>query len=118
MYTHVCGYKFCIGVDANGIDGGRGNSINVNIWSMPGEFDDQLKWPAKARFTIELINQQGGENTECTSDETIWNRPDEFTKIAVFKRFHGRHCKFLGHSELGQFLDYDTLHFILSKIVI
>ena len=31
MYTHVCGYKFCIGVDANGCRGvGHGNSIYVD----------------------------------------------------------------------------------------
>ena len=27
MYTHVCGYKFCIGVDANGHAGEREKSI-------------------------------------------------------------------------------------------
>ena len=64
MYTHVCGYKFCIGVDANGCRGvGHGNSIWMDLWSMPGEYDDQLKWPANAKFTIELINQTG--RREC-----------------------------------------------------
>ena len=67
MYTHVSGYKFCIGVDANGKWGGHGKSIYVDIWGMPGEFDDQLKWPAKANFTIELINQLGEENATCTT---------------------------------------------------
>ena len=34
MYTHVCGYKFCIGVDANGYFYGRGNSVNVDVWGV------------------------------------------------------------------------------------
>ena len=69
----MSGYKFCIGVDANGRGLGHGKSIYVAVWGIPGEFDDQLKWPAKAKFTIELINQQGGENATCT---TLANKRD------------------------------------------
>ena len=62
MYTHVRGYKFCVGVDANGcLMNGHGNSIFVDLWFMPGEFDGQVKWPAKEKLKIELINQQGGK---------------------------------------------------------
>ena len=43
MYTHLCGYKFCIGIDANGCGNTQGNSVNVELWSMEGEYDDQLK---------------------------------------------------------------------------
>ena len=67
MYTHVSGYKFCIGVNANGCWGGHGKSIGMNMLGMPGEFDDQLKWPTTAKFTIELINQLGGKNATCTT---------------------------------------------------
>ena len=52
MYTHVCGYKFCLGVDANGIGLGRGKSIRVMLWTMSGEYDDKLEWPAWVKFTI------------------------------------------------------------------
>ena len=55
MYTHLHGYKICVGVDANGYGRGRGKSLYVGLWVLPGEFDEQLKWPAKAKFTIELI---------------------------------------------------------------
>ena len=75
MYTHVGGYKFCVGVDANGYGGiGRGSSIFVDLWALPGEFDDQLKWPARAKFMIKLINQMGGENASHTM-ELEWSRP-------------------------------------------
>ena len=56
MYTHVGGYKFCVGVDM--YLGRHGKSIYVDLWVMPGEFDDQVKWPANNKFTIERINQQ------------------------------------------------------------
>ena len=74
MYTHPGGYKFCIGVDANGWSAGRGKSVNVEVWRMPGEHDSQLKWPASAKFTIELINQQGGENVVCTTSTQDWEK--------------------------------------------
>ena len=75
MYTHVCGYKFYIGVDANGYSFGRGKAVYVNVWGIPGNYDDQLKWPARAKFTIELINQQGRENATSTTDIITWKRP-------------------------------------------
>ena len=117
MYTHVSGYKFCIGVDANGRLGGRGKSIYVAVWGMPGEFDDQLKWPAKAEFTIELINQQGGENATCTTlvnierSTTPYKILDHFTRISI-----GGYPAFLEHSLLYKFLINDTLHFRVSEV--
>ena len=66
MYTHVCGYKFCIRVDASGSGPGHGNYLNVKVWLMPGKYDSQLKWPANANITIELGNQHGGESISFT----------------------------------------------------
>ena len=67
MYTHVCGYKFCKGVAANGYFDGRGKAIDVTVWDMPGEYDGLLKWPAKAKFIVELIHQHGGVKASGTS---------------------------------------------------
>ncbi len=116
MYTHVCGYKFCIGVDANGWGPEHGSSIHVYIWSMPGEFDSRLPWPVAARFTIELINQQGGQNAMCTS-QVILNKSGAncyFTWLGGFHRI--KFSVFIVHSELQNFLDNDTLHFFLSRV--
>ena len=106
----MCGYKFYIGVDANGYDDGRGNSVYVDVCSIPGDYDDQLKWPAKAKFTIELINQQGGENATCTTDIITWKQP--VTAGVPFGTF----CRveiddwngFIEHSQLDDFLFNDT----------
>ena len=68
-YTHVCGYKFCIGI------GTRGNGVNVDLWAMKGEYDDQLKWPVTVRFTLELINHfEDGEDKKSTLTVT-WTKP-------------------------------------------
>jgi len=68
MYSHVCGYQFFAGVDANGYRSGHGKTIHVDLGVMPGEFDDRLKCPAKAVFTIELSNQRGGKNVSHTME--------------------------------------------------
>ena len=116
MYTHVCGYKFCIGVAANGCGTGRGNSVDVTVWVMPGEHDGLLKWPAKAKFTVELIHQRGGENASGTSGETMWNQPRAITRV---RRIPGDKCDiygFIEHSKLGDFLVNDTRYFSVSNI--
>ena len=115
MYTHVGGYKFCIGVDANGYGSGLGKSIYVDLFSMPGEYDDQLKWPAKATFTVELINQKGGENASRSTTIT-WNLlASEYNHICGFDRIH---CGFIEHSQLHSFLKNNTLYFFVSEIKI
>ena len=117
MYTHVSGYKFCIGVDANGAGEGHGTSIYVDIWGMPGDFDDQLKWPAKAKFTIELINQLGEENATCTTLVNIERPITKHKFLACFRRITiGDDRAFLEHSLLYKFLIDDTLHFRVSEI--
>ena len=63
-----------IGIDAKGA---RGSYLNVEVWMMKGEYDDQLQWPATAKFTLELINHfENGENKTCTITPT-WGRPTE-----------------------------------------
>ena len=101
MYTHTCGYKFCTQVYANSI------YLCVALFSLPGEFDSRLNWPAKAKFTIEIIDQQEGKNAVC-AQVTDWRQPtceSLITRIGVVKI-----------SRLHDFLVNDTLHFLISNI--
>ena len=107
MYTHVGGYKFCIGVDANGYDDGHGRSIFVDLWALPGEFDDQLKWPARAKFTIELISQRGRPTLRCNR-QVLWNKFAYSEQIESFDRLE---YGFLDHSRLSSYLKQDSLVF-------
>ena len=113
MYTHVCGYKFCIEVDANGYGYGRGNYLGVSLYTMSGLYDDELKWPVSAKFTIELINQYGGENASH-SETNRWNKPN--AKYCVIGRFSRIGLDFLKHYDLKSFLKSDTLYFHVSKV--
>ena len=118
MYTHMYGYKFSVGVDANGRGQGRGKAIAIGPWSMPGEYDDLLKWPARVVFTIELINQKGRENAIYKSGEVKWSRPAQpYEPTVVFRRISvGGNAAFLEHSEVSDFLVNDTLLFRISNI--
>ena len=113
MYTHLCGYKFCIGVDPNGVDSGQGKSVYVIAGFMSGEYDDVLKWPVKVKITLQLINQEGGENA-CHSVTGTWKKPtSEYGDGYGFYR-SGR--GFLENSELSSFLKDDTLYFFVSEV--
>ena len=116
MYTHMCGYKFCIGVDANGFGSGHGKAIVIEVWVMPGEYDDILKWPAKAKFTVKLLNQQGGRNASGTSDERTWSQPRTITRECWICRDECNRFGFIEHSKLKNFLFNNTLYFSVSNI--
>ena len=119
MYTHPGGYKFCIGKDANEYGSSRGRSVNVEVWAMKGEYDDQLQWPVTAKFTLELINHfENGENKTCTITPT-WGRSRSV--YTPFLTVPGRGHHLISHSELPHnsvtrthFLKDDTLNFHLS----
>ena len=86
---------------------------------IPGDYDDQLKWPARAKFTIKLINQQGRENATSTTDIITWKRPVTASRLGnVYRIKIGFGYYFIEHSKLGDFLVNDTLHFNVSKVEI
>ena len=113
MYTHMGGYKFCVGVDANGYGSGRGKSIFVDLWAMPGEFDDRLEWPAKAEFKIELINQRGRQNVS-SNRHSQWSQPTGLTCIGGFflPKIHG----LLDHNNMDSFLEDNCLVFYVRDV--
>ncbi len=113
MYSHLFGYKFCIGIDANGYGSGHDKSIRVDIWSLQGEFDDKLKWPVEGQITIELINQRGGENAKGTST-FIWNITQK--KSSYPTQIERIPDGFIEHRNLGPFLTNDTLFFHIIDI--
>ena len=120
MYTHVCGYKFCVGIDANGYGDIHGKAIGAELWFMQGEYDHQLKWPAQANFTIELLNQHGGDNIIHTLKRVQWQkRTTTYEYIHSFAPIqYGIYWAFIEHAKLADFLDNDTLYFHLSNITV
>ena len=57
FYTHLQGYKMTLNVYAHGDGKCKGTHASTFIGLMKGEFDDQLKWPFRGKFEIELLVQ-------------------------------------------------------------
>ena len=104
MYTHLHGYKFYARVYVSAL-----NYLCVALRSMPGEYDDHLHWLARANFTIELINQQGGESAVPPKYTWWWNKPRVKSKITSG-------TSVLETSKLDDFLVNNTLHFRIPKV--
>ena len=82
MYTHTGGYKFCIGVDITG-----SGAITVALWSMQGEYDERLKWPVTADFTIELVNHYPNGKNRTVTNKMTWHKPKSLYKeVSTFSR--------------------------------
>ena len=114
MYTHICGYKFCIGIEANGRKDARGHAITVYFESMKGEYDHMLKWPARVKFTLELINQMGGENFRSTRVRE-WNKP---IYLNCFEFYFESRYDFISHADLEEFLHDNTLYFNIFEVTV
>ena len=57
FYTHNNGYKMCLCVDAAGYGHGKGTHLSMFLYLMKGPHDDELTWPLRAKFEINLLNQ-------------------------------------------------------------
>ena len=119
MYTHLYGYKFFFEIKANGHVGRRGMAVRVALWSTPGEFDSQLKWPVQVKITLELINQHGGDNIVAQKDQVSWSKSGMSRAVTFFGNIYYLGCYHLiNHSELNNYLVNDTLCFRFSTLVL
>ena len=66
FYSHVGGYKFCLRVEAGGVDAGKGVYLGVAVHLMKGEYDDNLTFPFCGDITIQLANQSRESAHHCT----------------------------------------------------
>ena len=113
FYSHQCGYKMYLGVQANGVENCEGSHISAFIYIMRGEYDDILMWPYKGTLKITAIgkNQLMGRTLNC--DNLCLQ--DRATEGGSSKRKCG-FPQFLPHSLLEEYLRNDTLRFKISEI--
>ena len=114
MYTQDCGYKFTIGIDANGFGSSRGKAMRVWMKSLPGEYDDQLEWPAKVSFQIELVGNNGITNWIVTDTKT-WVKPSATSGFCQsFSHEPTEEYVFIYHCSLWDYICNDALKFIIT----
>ena len=62
--------------------------VRLSLYAMQREYDDLLKWPAKASLAIGLLHQQGEMDQEITSRKQHTNL---MTHTVLFPLFHLRY---------------------------
>ena len=117
FYTHPGGYQCCIRVLPNGVGEGSGTHVGVVLWSVAGQFDGTLPWPAKATFTLQLLNQHRDQDHVTVTERIEWEEPTGVGYVGTFSD------TFIPHAELGwnagkqtKYLHEDCLRFRMAKI--
>ena len=59
------GYVVCLRVNAAGIDDGKGTHVSVYLHLMKGPYDDELEWPMRGTFSIQLVDPTNETNNVC-----------------------------------------------------
>lgn len=116
MYTHTCGYKFCIGIDANGRGFDRGHNVMLHLYAMKGEYDDKLRWPLEAEFTLVLVNHLADGQNMKIAKRVTWGRP-EYKNIYITCAGRISHAA-LENDKKTQFLKNDALYFHVISLVL
>lgn len=57
FFSQNQGYKMCLNVDANGYGDSRGTHMSIWLCLLKGPYDDELTWPLRERFEIQVLNQ-------------------------------------------------------------
>ena len=121
MYTHPGGYKFELLLWPNGpvSRSGWGTHVSGNVYSLKGDHDTTLKFPAKFTITLQLLNQHRNQN-HYTRDIQC-----EIKTRADIGNYIGTDFTFIPHAALKwnrdkqtQYLKDNCLRFKITKIVL
>ena len=118
FYTQPKGYKICLHVIAAGYGDGADTHVTISLMLMKGEYDDQLKWPFRGKFIIELLSQDGDKRRSKTvnfnnAPDASRNRVMDGEQAQESRGFR----KFIPYTELKpMYLQNDCLKFCIKKV--
>ncbi len=73
FYAHSRGVNFLVGTDH------WDDTFYVELYQLPGEFDDEIEWPVKCTVTVHLLNQLGEHDHIRGSKTLTLTRPQKKT---------------------------------------
>ena len=82
FYTSLYGYKLCMRINLNGVDGGEGEHVALYVHMMQGDYDAILEWPFKLRKVEFAILDQ----CDATEARHHISRSLEVNPYAAFQR--------------------------------
>ena len=65
------GYKFCLRINLNGVDSGKGKQIALFVHMLTGHFDARLQWPFKGNITLTHLDQSSKSSAPEHITETF-----------------------------------------------
>ena len=117
LYTHEHGYKMYFVVRPT-LLACRSTHVSVLLYTKPGEFDDQLKWPVEATITLQLLNRYRDEDHITLTNEWKWSKPTQPTYLTCWHNA-------ISHTDLEwngrkrtQYLKNDCLAFRLTRVIV
>ena len=72
FYSHAGGYKMVIIIRPNGFNLWQGTHVSLHVFLLPGEFDDQLRWPFNGTIIVEVY--------DCISERWSFKRVIEMNE--------------------------------------
>ena len=124
FYSHIGGYKMCLGVDANGDGSAADTHVTVAVYLVRGEYDDNLVWPFRGDVTLHLVNRKVDEGHVERTAHFNDSTPD----VGAGRVMEGERAprgqgwaQFISHSALGygrntKFFDKDALEFRVTSV--
>ena len=123
FYTHSCGYKMQLRVDANGTQDGENTHASVFVYLMKGDFDDELTWPFQGHVTVQILNQlEDSNHYERVIEFPKGTNPLSVDRVTVGGRVKAGHgfSQFIPHLDLScddseqcQYLKDDCIKFVV-----
>ena len=125
FYSHIGGYKMCLGVYANGYGECIGTHVTVAVYLMRGEYDDDLCWPFSGAIAIQLVNRREEVgHVEETVDFADSSSDGDASRVMEGQQAPtGRGYDFISHSALlyneswnTEYLKNDSLEFRVTRV--
>ena len=121
FYTFPGGYKMSLRVDAGGHKDGKGTHISAYLYLMAGENDNNLEWPMRGTFSMEILNQEKDGNHQEHSVHFAETRANKWnSKVmegratlgwGISKFFQNQYLEMESPPSETQYLKDDTLYF-------
>ena len=119
MYTHPGGYKFELSLFPNG--SGRGTHVAVEVYSLKGDHDAELKVPVKFTITVQLLNQHRDQDHYTRDIQCVIKNRDNiggvYNNVGTDYTFFPHDALEWNRDKQTQYLKDDCLRFRIKKIV-
>ena len=118
MYTHPGGYKFRVEIWPNGVGIAEGTHVSVDIVSLKGDYDAELKFPVTYTVSLQLLNQYRDQDNYSKRIECDYQEGDYNKEVGSEFEFILKNDLYWNAETETQYLLNDVLRFRVTKVVV